>query len=333
MNIEKHISQLLYRFQCVTVPGFGAFLTETLSARIVTESNTFFPPKKAISFNALLKNNDGLLANHIANTEKISYSEAIAIIDNDVTLWKNQLQNSGKIAIKDIGEITAIEADKLVFKPAENLNFLIDSFGFSSYVSPNVKRVEEVVEEKVKIAEEFKAEEYYVAPKVDVVTEKTKPKVVQIQKRSKTPYLRYAAIFVLGSTIFGGIGYNYWSDKVAAETLIVQKNVQEKVNKKIQEATFSISVPISNVDVVVADAVLKKPYHIISGAFSNEKNAEKEMANLRKKGFEPVRIPKNKSGWFPVAFGSYMTNKEAEQKLIEIQKTQNPEAWILIEEL
>ena len=331
MNIEKHISQLLYRFQCVTVPGFGAFLTETLSARIVTESNTFFPPKKAISFNALLKNNDGLLANQIANTEKISYSEAIAIIDNDVTLWKNQLQNSGKISIKDIGEITAIETDKLVFKPAENLNFLTDSFGLSSYVSPNVKRVEEVVEEKV--VEEFKAEEYYAAPKVEVVTEKIKPKVVQIQKRSKTPYLRYAAIFVLSSTIFGGIGYNYWSDKVVAETLIVQKNVQEKVNKKIQEATFSISIPVSNVDVVVADKVVKKPYHIISGAFSNEKNAEKEMANLRKKGFEPVRIPKNKSGWFPVAFGSFATNIEAQQKLGEIQKTQNPEAWILIEEL
>ena len=73
MKIEPYIAQLLYRYQCVTVPGFGAFLTEIQSAQIIESSNSFFPPKKMISFNAYLKNNDGLLANHIAQAEKTSY--------------------------------------------------------------------------------------------------------------------------------------------------------------------------------------------------------------------------------------------------------------------
>ena len=34
MKIEQYISQLLYRYQCVTVPGFGAFLTEFQSAQL-----------------------------------------------------------------------------------------------------------------------------------------------------------------------------------------------------------------------------------------------------------------------------------------------------------
>ena len=34
MKIEQYISQLLYRYQCVTVPGFGAFLTDYQSAKI-----------------------------------------------------------------------------------------------------------------------------------------------------------------------------------------------------------------------------------------------------------------------------------------------------------
>ncbi|HQV36445.1 MAG TPA: SPOR domain-containing protein, partial [Flavobacterium sp.] len=62
MRIEQHISQLLYRYQCVTVPGFGAFLTENRSAQLVQDTNTFYPPKKVLSFNFHLKNNDGLLA-------------------------------------------------------------------------------------------------------------------------------------------------------------------------------------------------------------------------------------------------------------------------------
>ena len=73
MNIESYIAQLLYRYQCVTVPGFGAFLTEIQSAQLIESSHSFFPPKKVISFNAHLKNNDGLLANHIAQAEKTSY--------------------------------------------------------------------------------------------------------------------------------------------------------------------------------------------------------------------------------------------------------------------
>ena len=54
MKIEQYISQLLYRYQCVTVPGFGAFLTEFQSAQLDENSHSFYPPKKMISFNPSL---------------------------------------------------------------------------------------------------------------------------------------------------------------------------------------------------------------------------------------------------------------------------------------
>ena len=92
MNIEPYIAQLLYRYPCVTVPGFGAFLTEIQSAQLIESSNSFFPPKKMISFNAYLKNNDGLLANHIAQVEKTSYEYAVSAIQYEVHNWKKSLQ-------------------------------------------------------------------------------------------------------------------------------------------------------------------------------------------------------------------------------------------------
>ena len=88
MKMDYYISQLLYRYQCVTVPGFGAFLTEIQSAQLHENSHSFYPPKKLVSFNAYLKNNDGLLANHIAQSEKMSYEVAVSVIENHLQINK-----------------------------------------------------------------------------------------------------------------------------------------------------------------------------------------------------------------------------------------------------
>ena len=132
MKLDLYISQLLYRYQCVTIPGFGAFLTEVQSAQLHEGSHSFYPPKKLVSFNAYLKNNDGLLANHIALAEKMSYEIAVTVIQNEVNSWKNKLQEQGSISIKNIGEPSLNSEKSLVFVPAEQVNYLTSSFGFSS---------------------------------------------------------------------------------------------------------------------------------------------------------------------------------------------------------
>ncbi|MBY0486228.1 MAG: hypothetical protein K2P85_03410 [Flavobacteriaceae bacterium] len=140
MKIDQYISQLLYRYQCVTVPGFGAFLTEIQSAQLHEGSHSFYPPKKMVSFNAYLKNNDGLLANHIAQAEKMSYEVAVSAIENQVLIWKSKLHDFGAITIKNIGEVSLNQEKNLVFVPFDQLNYLTSSFGLTTYVSPAVKR-------------------------------------------------------------------------------------------------------------------------------------------------------------------------------------------------
>ena len=103
MMIEKHISALLYRYQCVTIPNFGAFITETVSARYNETTNTFVPPKKTILFNSLLQQNDGLLANHIALEENISFKEALTLIQEQCILWKDALNINKIVYLKNIG--------------------------------------------------------------------------------------------------------------------------------------------------------------------------------------------------------------------------------------
>ena len=125
MNIANHISQLLYRFQCVTVPGFGAFLAENISANIHESNQTFYPPKKVISFNSNLKNNDGLLANHIAQIEKSSYDAAVAAIESEVVIWNSIMQVNEKFVLKNIGELHLNSEKNIVFTPIESVNYQI----------------------------------------------------------------------------------------------------------------------------------------------------------------------------------------------------------------
>ena len=314
MKIEDSISQLLYRYQCVTVPGFGAFLTEFQSAQLDENTNTFYPPKKLISFNPYLKNNDGLLANHMAHVEKIGYEVAVNIIHNEITSWKNNIEELGQFSLKNVGQFSLNAERNLVFVPADQLNYLKESFGLTTYISPVVKR--EIFNEVVETIEEK-------AP-ISFIPE----------KRKHYSYLKYAAVFLFSAGITGSIGYKLYDNyltQIAQETLVVETNVQKKVNQKIQEATFIISNPLPAVTLTVANE--KMNYHVVAGAFRQESNAEKILAVLTNLGYNAKRIAPNKHGLFPVLYGSYATLAEAQKAMDSIQKVHNPEAWLLIEEL
>ena len=153
MKIEHSISQLLYRYQCVTVPGFGAFLTEFKSAQLDENAYSFYPPKKMLSFNPFIKNNDGLLANHLANVEKVPYEIAVNAIQNEVLNWKIKIQELGNFSIKNLGDFSLNTEKNIVFIPFDQVNYLKESFGLSSFVSPLVKREvhKEIFEEKLPI--------------------------------------------------------------------------------------------------------------------------------------------------------------------------------------
>ena len=313
MQIEKHISDLLYRYQCVTVPGFGAFLTETVSAHVTGSASSFFPPKKVVSFNANVKNNDGLLANHVALQEKMSYELAVIKIGDVVNEWTYLLQNRNRVVLKNIGEISVNNEMNWVFEPANTVNYLTDSFGLTPFVSPEITR--EVLKQEVEALEE-KA-----------------PIIFTPERKKDYSYLKYAAIFVvmLGA---GGFGYKtYYDQQIETKTLAVQKNVQEKVQQQIQEATFVISAPVEAVELNVAAPVEEKmPYHLVAGAYRSEVNANKAIAELKAAGFENAKmLPINKHNLYPVVYGSFKNLNEAQTERKNIQKSHNAEAWLLIE--
>jgi CCDC81-like prokaryotic HU domain 2/SPOR domain len=242
----------------------------------------------------------------------LTYDNAVIAIEKEVLTWNNLLQNNESLLLKNIGDLRQNSEGNLVFSPANHFNFLTDSFGLSSFVSPVVKREVfkqlEVVQEEEVVAPVYHEDEHE-------------------PRRYINPYLKYAAILLM-SIGGGAFGYStYISNVEQTETLMVQAEVQKAVETKIQEATFFIESPIA----IETTEVVETP-NIIAGAFRSEANANKEFRNLTKKGYQARILNKNKYNLYPVVYGSFVSYIEAQTKMIAIQNSINEDAWILIEE-
>lgn len=72
-----------------------------------------------------------------------------------------------------------------------------------------------------------------------------------------------------------------------------------------------------------------KKYYIIAGYFKTENQAQAEVDKLKAKGFNSEIVNKNNDGNLRICYNSYNNLDEARKDLIEIRKTQRPDAWIL----
>ena len=100
---------------------------------------------------------------------------------------------------------------------------------------------------------------------------------------------------------------------------------------QIQEATFVIENPLSALKVSVPRQTGR--YHIMAGAFRFEENAHKKVRQLTDRGYSPRLIGKNRYGLHQVIYSSHEDRKDALQALRDIKRGENPDAWLLVQNL
>ena len=311
MRLETYISDLLYRYECVTVPNFGAFLTQAVSAKVNGTANVFYPPKKVVSFNEQLQNNDGLLANYIAEIEKIPYETAIKKITKRTKSLKSFLIQGETLTFENIGEMLLNQEGKILFEPIDQLNYLTDAFGLAQFVSPSITR-EEYKEEVTKLEEVI-------------------PIALTPERRKTRPYLKYAAIAIVALTIGGFGASNYYVSQIESHNQLAQEEAHEALEQRIQKATFVIDNPLPAISLNVEKQSGR--YHIVAGAFRVEANSDKKIGQLQRKGYNARKIGKNKYGLHQVVYSSYESRSEALKALRQIRYNHNRDAWLLVKQL
>ena len=298
MGIFKDVARLLHSNECVIVPNFGAFVLKAKSAYI--QKNEFFPPSKYVSFNAMLKDNDGLLAKHISVERKISYKKSLKLISEEVIYFKKSLSKDLIIDTESLGIFELKEKETLVFNPDFSINFDNKVFGLKSFVREPMLS---------KISEESKKNNQF----------------------SSNVLLKYAAIAisVIGFSYFGYFNYNDYLNNEKLKNIAI---AQEKILENVQSATFNLGeLPPININVtapIVKDNSVY--YSVIAGAFRSKGNAEKHLNTLIEKGYQASYTSINPKGLFRVAYARLKTRKEAAELISKI-KTSGADAWLLIE--
>ena len=298
MSIFKDISHLLYYNDCVILPNFGAFVLKSKSAYI--EDNEFFPPSKYVSFNSMLKDNDGLLAKFISEERKISYKKSLKLISDEVKLLNEKLSEDLIFDTEYLGIFELKEKNTLIFNPDFSINFDSSVFGLNSFVRK---------------------------PIINISSKRTADK----SQFDTNNLLRYAAIFIsiLGLSYFGYFNYNNYLNNEKLKNIAI---AQEKILENVQTATFNLGdLPPINVNVkapIVKDN--STYYSVIAGAFRSRRNAEKHLNTLIIDGYQASYTTVNPKGLFRVAYARLKTRKEAAELILKI-KTSGQDAWLLIE--
>jgi len=350
--VAEHIRTLLYEHDYVTIPNFGAFIANYLPSSFNEISGSLMPPQKRIAFNGILKQDDGLLATHIARHESVTIDEAKRKIQSFVTDIKDSLANEKIFSFDKVGDFLLNEENSLVFEPDRRNNFYSESFGFDSLFP------RQIAKEKYNYSQNFEEDSE------ELLIYKSAYSSTAVRKLTGWTYVLYTIpIFLLSTGLFvvlflgpksSGISakssfnpLDYFPEseeliqKVAKKTSvedtdIIKPNFDEKstsINdfksesskprviiehspKEIETKTI-ITKPVirSTVDNAVSTINnTNKRYLIVSGVFKSLENVEKLQSILIKNGFSPNVI---KVGGFSKVVAAEASNYDKALQLSE----------------
>ena len=353
MKIDKHISDLLYRYDCVIVPEFGGFVCNYSPAKIHPVQHSFTPPSKFIVFNSNLRNNDGLLANHISQEEQKTFSEANGIINEFVQASTRELNNGKRVNIEEVGTLFLDVERNIQFEPDERSNFLLDSFGLNTFHSPAIKR--EGISQRIE--KEFKDR---VIPK-ERVPEKRRINVRRMVALAIAIPLIAAMSWISFGTDFLKTGKlsslnpfavketplykpaDHAATQITAKDLTGDKTAfadnSSTTIRLTDNSAHNIVVSLADDNVTKPDSSSVKPvvtttsvsggeFFIIGGCFEVYDNATHFSATLKSRGYDGAILDRKLGRLNPVAYGTYSSMQDAVSALAKIH-AEDPNAWIL----
>lgn len=341
MDLSVYIGDLLFKHDCVIVPGLGGFVTNYQPASI-QNNHTFIPPSKGISFNKHLTNNDGLLANEISQKEDVSFEEATNRINVSIVELQKELNSSKKAELNGVGTLSLDNENRIHFTPSSTINYLLDSYGLSSFQQFPVvrKTLEEKVVQAVKEAPVVPIEGRKRSRKWAVAAAITIPlaffAIWLPSQVDLTGELNYASLNPFRETIQtyvpAGVEFKFKEvneSNVAEQLKELESNNAESVAVQFVEGESPIVVTNTIAEAVSTkvEATVKLRYHIVAGCFSSKRNAKKMVKKLVKAGFEAWIVGQRK-GLYTVSYSSFATRKEAVDALVAA-KGHNSKAWIL----
>jgi nucleoid DNA-binding protein len=297
------IRGLLFRHDCVIIPGFGGFICNYVPASIDKSSGMFCPPARRVSFNRNLTNNDGLLIGDVSSREGVGYGEARDIVEQVAATMKKRLSKGEVIVLDLIGTFRTNQEGSIQFEPDNEANYNAGSYGMESFrfepiagydVRKRVMKVHgTIAPSRIPLRKLLVRAAVAIPVLIALVAVPLKTDIFgsRLNKASLNPLAsvqfednRQA----IDEIPLAGTGTD---DMLTAETEVTGSEVPESVADSSagdSAETAATNAPTTITDLPAAVAVPK--YYIIAGSFKSEANALVMAGMLRSMGYEPVMM-------------------------------------------
>ncbi len=330
LRITSHIERLLAVHDCVTIPHWGGFVLQTVSATYRQAEHAFVPMCKEIVFNAALQHTDGLLAASYMQTYGVDFRHAQQMIASDVEEMKASLTRYGKLAFGSIGSFSSGGTGCLIFHPGKATVFDADFYGLERFHFPVLPVVTLPEVDQKAEAKKSKADIFYIP-------------VNRRLARSVIASAAAVALFLLVSTPVNDLSRtSYKASIIPTERISVEPvtNIStrdilavETTDSTEEEATTSLlpgTEAASTEAVEEAAPVSKKMFYVVIASFPTESQANVFISGVSQDEFIHVSTVM-RDGQYRVYSDAFDNREAAESQLATVrQNVKYDSAWLFI---
>ncbi len=335
-ELIKHIEHLLLKHDCVVLPHFGGFVTQTLPARWVEDENLFLPPVRTVRFNPDLQADDGLLTRSMMHVHRCSELRAARMVTDMVNRLTQTLLENGSCDCGSIGVFTQDEEGNISFSPCQAGTVCPSYYGLDACRFPLLEQLPTLQPEKETPA-----------PTVPFISQDEKHIIIRLNRKAVNVCTTVAAavmlFFMLATTAHNTDVVPASSDAQSASLYIpgkftppvlevVPETVQTVVDTlAVEQVTEVVEAPVQAEVVEEVEATPEASgYCVVLASAIPMKNATAYAADLTERGMQNVRVHKSGS-MTRVIMDGFSTEAEAYTAASRLhrQGEEFASAWVL----
>lgn len=340
MDLNLIIKDILTRREGLVIPGLGSLVTEEQSAKINREKKVIKPPRRITLFKPeVKKDDDEVLAHHLAKSENIQLDEARSRINDFVGKINQKLDEEGKYEVKGIGTFSKTEQGTIELIPEEGI---VSDLGFG-----------EIVAEPFELETQPQQKKAYSPPPPP-------PRKRPIKKILLWTVLGIFILVIAGGGYYTGF-FDYLAYKIEREKpfrqLLSQKpKKRESATEQANQETTKSADPAAAIedsseatkDTALPEAIKKSlskmtdkkqalmykelkdttDYYIVAGSFRRNNNAEEFSRQLIERDYKPEILEMD--NLFRVTVKSFDKKEDALVRLYQMRDSSDLKSiWLL----
>jgi cell division septation protein DedD len=131
-DLELHLAFLLFQQDSLSVKGLGVFSVRRYGAEIQLPAGLILPPARRLSFAPEASGDSTILLDHLCSIEGFTRAEAADATDHCVAEWNRVLDRGHRLNLRGLGSLRRSD-HSWVFKATLEANFLSASYGLPMF--------------------------------------------------------------------------------------------------------------------------------------------------------------------------------------------------------